>query len=168
MTTNAIISMVKNDRTFIKIVCGCNGHNAEKLAKIIKDNRLDKIHDIYKVALENKFGCIDCLVVMNNDDIIFKGEYERLSYLYREKFDDPSFNPRWECGTAEYVIILKIDESSNSVIEELKNWMYDVDVAIMDDVLEFLHDHKMLNESGEKLKHEFWEKYIKGDKNDRK
>lgn len=164
MTTQAIVSIVKNGHTFIKAVCGCNGYNAEKLAKIIKDNRLDKIRDIYKIALENKFGCIDCLVVMNNDDIIFKGDTEPSS-LYREKFDDPSFNPIWKCGTAENVIILKIDESVNNVIEELKNCVFDTDVAIVDDVLEFLHDHKMLNESGEKLKHEFWEKYIKGDKN---
>lgn len=116
MATQAIISIVKNGHTFIKIICGCNGYNAEKLAKIIKDNRFDKIHDIYKVALENKFGCRDCLVVMDDNDIIFKDDVY-VGSLYRETFDDPSFNPRWKLGTAENVIILKIDESANNFIE---------------------------------------------------
>lgn len=108
MTTQAIISLVKNDHTFIKIICGCDGYNAEKLVKIIKDNKLDNIQDIYKIALENKFGCKDCLVVMNSDNIIFYGD-ERVGPLYRETFDNQSFNPRWKNGTADDVIILKID-----------------------------------------------------------
>lgn len=54
MTTQAIISLVKKGHTFIKIICGCNGYNAEKLAKIIKDSRPDKIQDIYNIALETK------------------------------------------------------------------------------------------------------------------
>ena len=70
MTTQAIISLVKTDHTFIKIICGCNGYNAEKLAKIIKDNQLDNIQDIYDMAIENKFGCRDCLVVMDDENIV--------------------------------------------------------------------------------------------------
>lgn len=109
MTTQAVISIVKNGRTFIKIVCGCDGYNTEKLVNIIEDKRLDKIQDIYSVALENKFGCKDCLVVMDDNDMIFKGD-EEPSSLYRETFDNPSFNPRWKCGIADNVIILKADE----------------------------------------------------------
>lgn len=119
MATQAIISIAKNGHTFIKIICGCDGYNAEKLANIIKDNRLDKIQDIYNVALENNFGCRECLAVMNNDDIIYKGDGEP-SPLYRKTFDDPSFNPRWEFGTADNVIILKIDELTEKVIKMVK------------------------------------------------
>jgi hypothetical protein len=112
MTTQAVISLVKKDHTFIKIVCGCNGHNAEKLVKIIKDCQLEKIQnkikDIYKIALENKFGCRECLVVMDNENIVFKG-HDELEPLYRETFDNPSFNPRWKSGMADSTTILKID-----------------------------------------------------------
>jgi len=112
MGTQAIISLVKKDHTFIKVICGCNGYNAEKLARIIKDNRLEKIRDIYKVALENHFGCKDCLVVMDENDVIFNGDV-KLDPLYRETFDNPSFNPRWKNGIADNVIILKIDDSGD-------------------------------------------------------
>lgn len=108
MTTQAVISLVKKGHTFIKIVCGCDGYNAEKLVKIIKDTQPEKIQDIYKIALENKFGCRDCLVVMDDKNVVFKGD-EELGPLYREKFDDPLFNPRWKSGIADIIAVLKID-----------------------------------------------------------
>ena len=108
MTTQAVISLVKNDHVSVKIVCGCNGYSAEKLVKIIIDNNIDKIQDIYDVALENKFGCRDCLVVMDNENIIFD-DGEDPGSLYRETFDKPSFNPRWKNGTADYIVVSKID-----------------------------------------------------------
>lgn len=60
------------------------------------------------MALENGCGCKECLVVMDSENIIFGGD-ERMDSLYRETFDDPSFNPRWKIGTADIVIKLKID-----------------------------------------------------------
>lgn len=108
MATQAIISLMKKGRVSIKIVCGCNGYNVEKLIEIIKDIQPEKIQDIYKIALENKFGCRECLVVMDDKNVVFKGD-GYVGPLYRETFNDPSFNPRWKSGIAEYVIILKID-----------------------------------------------------------
>jgi len=114
MATQAVISIVKNDHTIIKIVCGFNGYNAEKLVEIIKNGQFGKIQDIYDIALKNKFGCKECLVVMDNNKIIFKGD-GYVGSLYREKFDDPSFNPRWKNGTADYVIVLKVDNSGEII-----------------------------------------------------
>lgn len=109
MEHQGVISIVKNGRTFIKIVCGCKGSNVEKLARIIKTDRLDKIQDIYNTALRINFGCKMCLVVMDKDSVIVdKGE--RIDPLYREKFDDPSFNPRLENGTVDNIVILKAEE----------------------------------------------------------
>lgn len=108
MATQAVVSLVRKSHTFIKAICGCDGYNAEKLAKIIKDNKFDNIKNIYKIALENKFGCRECLVVMDDKNVIFKGD-ENVGPLYRETFDNPSFNPRWKSGIADHVIILKID-----------------------------------------------------------
>jgi len=108
MTTQAIISLVRNGHTFIKIICGCEGYNSEKLVEIIKDSRPDNIQDIYKMDLENKFGCRECLVVMDDKKVIFNGD-EPLDPLYRDTFDNPSFNPRWKLGIADSVTVLKID-----------------------------------------------------------
>jgi len=110
MTTQAIISIVKNGHTIVKIISGCGGYNAEKLAEIIKSDQPDKIQDIYDIALKNRFGCKDCLVVMNKNETVYKGD-GHVGPLYHKTFDDPSFNPRWTYGTAEYVIILKVDNS---------------------------------------------------------
>ena len=108
MATQAIVSLVKDGHTCIKIICGCDGYNAEKLIKIIKDDKSDNIKDVYIAALENGFGCKDCLVVMDDKNIIFDGD-ESIDPLYRETFDNPSFNPRWKKGIADIVYLLKID-----------------------------------------------------------
>jgi hypothetical protein len=104
----AIISLVKDGHTFIKIICGCNGDNSEKLVEAIKNDRPDNIKDIYIMALENGLGCVECLVVMNDERVIFGGD-ENIDPLYRETFDDPSFNPRWKVGIADIVTILNMD-----------------------------------------------------------
>ncbi len=107
MGTQAVISLVKKDHTFIKIISGCDGQNSLKLAKTIRENKMKNLQEIYDLAVETKFGCKDCLVVMNKDTIIYKGDKE-LDPLYRETFDNPSFNPRWDKGTADFVIVLQV------------------------------------------------------------
>jgi len=44
--------------------------------------------------------------------------------------------------------------------EDLKNWMYDVDVSDIDAVLEFLVDRELLNEQGERVAYKFWKMFI--------
>lgn len=126
MTTQAIISIVKNCHTIVKIICGCDGYNVEKLAEIIKSSQPNKIQDIYDIAIKNGFGCKDCLVVMDKNEIIYKGD-GHVGPLYRETFDDPSFNPRWKNGNADYVIILKVSSSGEIIRLEddrLDNFLY--------------------------------------------
>jgi len=45
-------------------------------------------------------------------------------------------------------------------VEDLRNWMYDVDVYDIDAVLEFLVDRKLLNEQGKRVSYKFWKTYI--------
>jgi len=45
--------------------------------------------------------------------------------------------------------------------EDLRQWMADTDVFVVDAVLEFLHDRSCLNKKGEKLAQDFWKKYVK-------
>jgi len=109
MTTQAMVSLTKDSKTFIKVIVGCDGYRAENVAKEIIQYVLlggKDIEDIYKIAEEIEFGCKDCLVVMNNDDIIYKGNDELSFEKYKETFEDPQFNPRWEHGTTEYLYII--------------------------------------------------------------
>ncbi len=111
MTTQALISIMKNGKVIIKIVAGCDGYNADKIAKIIKEKNLEEIQDIYDIALENGFGCSECLVVMNESNILHKGGNDINSHpLYRKTFNNPSFNPRWDCGSVENLVIIERKE----------------------------------------------------------
>lgn len=52
------------------------------------------------------------------------------------------------------------DTISDTLEEDLIFWMYDVDVEIVYEVLEFLYDRNLLSERGIELYHDFWAKYI--------
>jgi len=59
MTTQAIISLVKKGHTFIKIISGCRDITHCNWQKIIRENRVNNLQDIYDLALKTKFGCED-------------------------------------------------------------------------------------------------------------
>lgn len=106
--TNGIVSMVKGGQVVIKAVCGCDGYNAPALAHLLKqESEVPELEAVHRLALDVGFGCEDCLVVQGTDRNLFLGE-DDLSPLYREKFGDPSFNPRWERGTCGNVEVVTI------------------------------------------------------------
>ena len=89
----------------IKAVCGCNGYNADKLVQSICEQKPETPQAVYDLAIQNGFGCKNGLVVMGNSEVIARDK--ELSPLYREKFNDPEFNPRWSRGTAAYVSVIE-------------------------------------------------------------
>jgi len=119
MGTQAIVSIVEDDITKVKAVCGCDGYNAEKLAEVICSDNLTTAAKVYQAAHEVRFGCRDCLVVLDSETSLSAGANPdslfSLHPLYRETFGDPESNPRWACGTASHVIVVKrttgIDEA---------------------------------------------------------
>lgn len=114
MATQGLLSIVdKNGTVKMKAVCGCNGFNTKalqkKLEEIIKSGTLS-LQKVYDAALDLEFGCSDCLVVLDNDKEIMPFMYENdetLPKIYRKTFGQPKFNPRWECGLADYVAIVE-------------------------------------------------------------
>jgi hypothetical protein len=57
--------------------------------------------------MKTDFGCMDCLIIINKDRE-FKMFDDKLSNWYRDTFDNPEFNPRWECGHTEYLEIMEV------------------------------------------------------------
>jgi hypothetical protein len=114
MGTQAVISIVEDGKVKFKLVAGCNGQITPKLVKLIKKhNTLAKkckitetLEDMLLLAQNEDFGCPDCLVVMDSKRILGQ-EVENVGMLYRETFDKPEFNPRWENGTADYVRVIE-------------------------------------------------------------
>ena len=116
MSTQGLVSIVDKDKVLYKIVAGCSGMKIEDLVKCIKtlyQINPDKINAyyLYHTALNYSFGCKDCLVVFNENELetdnkeLFHGSFP----LYLKTFDNPDFNPRWEYGTADYIEIIDID-----------------------------------------------------------
>lgn len=110
MATQGVVSIAKSGQTIIKAICGCNGYQAQELVNAVKGKHCDTLtlRSVYDAAREVAFGCRNCLVVMDQEEIIFNGE---LPDLYRKTFDDPEFNPRWENGTADCVEVVEIERN---------------------------------------------------------
>lgn len=112
--TQGILSVLErhgdpnNDKVIYKIIAGCDGGSvnlqrlgSELLKRFKQKGHLPNLEEIYRVARKH-VGCEDCLVVMDSETALYKGEGE-LSERYRKTFNSPSFNPRWKQGIADAV-----------------------------------------------------------------
>jgi len=121
MATQGVVSIAIDGKTVIKATVGCNGYNADQLAELIRTSNLEKPEDIERVANQAQFGCSECRVIQAGADAtatIFRGD-DDLSALYfdRDKFFDPQFNPRWEEGTADHVVVIERRAEQTSGVE---------------------------------------------------
>lgn len=111
MATQGLVTVKSGDEVLMKVVAGSNGCNAKKLANRLKGVwPLDALK-AYKLAQKVKFGSVDCLTVITTSEMVFGGEKvddENLGPLYRTTFQQPEFNPRWENGTVEHMIVINV------------------------------------------------------------
>lgn len=106
MATQGIVSLTRNGDVVLKCVAGCDGMSAPKVARYLRDHPDITPHDAFRACLELGFGCSECLVVQSsNDDIRVTDEL--LDHRYRDHFNDPRFNPRWNHGTADYLEVVE-------------------------------------------------------------
>ncbi len=96
-----------NERVLMKIVTGRDGVLASQFAKSLKHAWPLDAEKVYALAISMGFGHADSLVVMTPEETVFKGEGE-LGKLYRDTFCKPTFNPRWENGSAECTVIVRV------------------------------------------------------------
>jgi len=115
MATQGIVAIVLNEQMFFKAVAGSNGGNAHALAAWARKHQgVMTIADVYKAAQSVGFGSDSDLVVQSSDgSFAYDGDAiceEDLGPLYRdyEKFLNPTFNPRWEQGLADYVEVIHV------------------------------------------------------------
>ena len=111
MGTQGVVSVAAGGKTVVKAIVGCDGDNADKLAALIREGNLSKPEDIERAADEVHFGCPDCRVIQSGPDAastIFRGDCDlSAQYFDRAKFLDPKFNPRWDHGTADHVVVIR-------------------------------------------------------------
>jgi hypothetical protein len=107
MATQGIVTVRDKGSVVMKVVAGCNGQNAQKVAEVLQRFWPIDIEEAYKIARENGFGCTDCLVVITESDIKHCSGDE-IPTRYRETFQQLEFNPRWDHGTAAYTLVIDI------------------------------------------------------------
>lgn len=107
MATQGVVSLMREGRVIIKAVCGCDGYNAEALARLIIERKLATIEDVYNAARLVKFGCPDCLIVINEQRTLM-GPWPEPPDLYFSTLNNPQFNPRWEHGTVGELFIIPV------------------------------------------------------------
>lgn len=105
MSTQGVVSVTKDGKVVAKCVVGCNGYNAPDLAERLR--RLGRItqEGMYRAAAETDFGCDDCRVVVTEEGILSRS-VEDVGPLYLSTFQQPEFNPRWECGAVGHLEIV--------------------------------------------------------------
>lgn len=123
MGTQAVVSVVSPEGTVIaKAVTGCNGREADRLATLAAErlSAADRPQDTAKALLalarEAEYGCESCLVVQWADGFAMDAPDMLLDFLsdeesvdrWKDRFQEPEFNPRWEYGTAEYVRVVTL------------------------------------------------------------
>lgn len=107
MATQGLVTVRKGGRVLVKVVAGCEGYNARKLAARLRARWPMTLASVQKAASEVHFGCEDCLVVMGRSSVRFAGD-DDLGPRYRETFDKPRLNPRWKHGTAAHTVVINL------------------------------------------------------------
>jgi hypothetical protein len=118
MGTQGLVTIVsKNDGTvLLKAVTGMDGDRAKLLARELKKRWPLSLKEAHAIAKEVEFGPPESLVVFTREEACFDHDDEQLPVeelpedckLYRATFDKPRFNPRWERGTADYVVVVRV------------------------------------------------------------
>jgi hypothetical protein len=109
MASQGLVTVRVNGQVAMKIVAGCDGYHAKKLAKMVGDAWPITPYEAYCFAAKVGFGERDCRVVIDKETH-YSGDDEELPARYRETFDQPEFNPRWKHGTADYVEVVDLEE----------------------------------------------------------
>lgn len=106
--TQGMVVVREDGKVVMKIVAGCEGMRAANVSADIKELWPVTIDVAYNVALANGFGCGDSLVVVTESDIRCDEVLEGLFEAYKVNFEDPNFNPRWECGLVDHLAVLDV------------------------------------------------------------
>ena len=107
MAIQGLVTVKSGNKVLMKVVAGSDGYNAQKVADVLKKMWQVTASKANQIADEIGFGCIECLVVMTEDDTVYHGD-EELHPRYRKTFQKPDFNPRWARGTADHVVIIDV------------------------------------------------------------
>ncbi len=107
MTQGLVSFVTQKGDVLMKIVAGSNGMKAQSVADIIKDEWPVTPERAKEISEEEHFGSEDDLVIMTDSQILAE-DPASLGSLYAETFENPNFNPRWEKGILDHVVVVTV------------------------------------------------------------
>jgi hypothetical protein len=123
MATQGLLSITRAGKVVAKIVTGCDGQNIVPLAASLRKNPTTDPDELLKRCREHDLGGNSLIVQSSPDSWRCDGESspdgwrcdsdtEEVPELYKAKFYEPRFNPRWLNGTAEYTEVVELETQS--------------------------------------------------------
>ena len=107
MGTQGVVSVQSSGRVVMKLVAGKDGNLAQEVADCLCSSWPLSVDAAYDLALDIGFGSENTLVVLTESETRYDGPDE-LDDRYHRTLQDPNFNPRWELGTADHVVIIEV------------------------------------------------------------
>ena len=108
MATQGLVTVRNGEGVVImKVIAGIDGMCANALANVLKSRWPLTAPEAHAAALGVGFGSEETLVVSTQTEDYYVGD-DDLSTLYRETFDNPTFNPRWKYGIADHTVIISV------------------------------------------------------------
>lgn len=108
LKTQGLISVIRKGRVVMKIAVACGGQNESLLiARLLEKQWPFTIDTARQLAIECKFGCTCCLVVMTPSEVSFLGKGE-LSPIWRRTFGHRWFNPHGEAKPEDSAALLRV------------------------------------------------------------
>ena len=99
MSTPGLVTIRKDGQVVMKLAAGCSGMYKGAVADAIRElNRVPTFDEAKKIAGAADFGCENCFVVMDGEDIFWPEEDGTPPEHFRSTFSDPSRNPHWMFG----------------------------------------------------------------------
>ena len=117
MSTSGVVIIMDGDGIAAKVIAGCNGFNAAALADRLQSFQPEHLSTIATLALEVRFGCPACLVIITPTRAIHQG-CEDLAQRYWDTYWQPDANPRWpeeDDPGFEYTARITLDHSIKEV-----------------------------------------------------
>lgn len=106
MATQGILSIVVDNSVVAKAIVGSDGYEIPSIAMCVKKGGVTTAQGLLDLCHEHGLGGESLVVQSSPSSWIGDCTDEELPALYAEKFHDPMFNPRWDIGTADYVVVV--------------------------------------------------------------
>jgi hypothetical protein len=128
MTTQGLLTLTRAGQVVAKVIMGANGNGVPEMARAMRLHPVENHRTGLRLGLLRfcEKWCTDCpllVIQYGPDDLCIDGRFvnaEGLS-LYREKFEDPRFNPQRKNGYVEYYMEVQLarNDTENLIVEDL-------------------------------------------------